>query len=78
MSQTGSKDKLTNHMDRIGNVRVSHSKVDQATNKFSIHNGTIKRNPISRRKLNIKLNRSANNLITNKLGTANDLIRIFG
>src|SRR3954463_15433356 len=72
-----SRNKLTQNMDRIRDVRTSDSKINKAPNKMTITRRIRKKITISRLKLNIKLHRGLNSALIPKSSTSKKILNIL-
>src|SRR4051812_20217942 len=72
-----SRNKLTQNMNRIRDVRTSDSKIKKAPNKMTITRRIRKRITISRLKLNIKLHRGLNSAFIPKSSTSKKILNIL-
>src|SRR3954464_15034167 len=72
-----SRNKLTQNMNRIRDVRTSDSKINKAPNKMTITCRIRKRITISNLKLNIKLHRGLNSALIPKSSTSKKILNIL-
>src|SRR3954471_4391220 len=72
-----SRDKLTQNMNRIRDVRTSDSKINKTPNKMTITRRIRKRITINRLKLNIKLHRGLNSALIPKSSTSKKILNIL-
>jgi hypothetical protein len=77
VNQCGSRDKLTQNMDRIGYIRASDSKIDKAPNKMMIACRIRKGSTIRSAKLDIELHRSLNNALITKSSTSKKILDVL-
>jgi hypothetical protein len=77
VNRCGSRNKLTQNMDRIGYIRASDSKIDTAPNKMTIACRIRKGITIRSTKLDIELHRSLNNALVTKSSTRKKILDIL-
>jgi hypothetical protein len=77
VNRCGSRDKLTQNMDRIGYIGASDSKIDKAPNKITIACRIRERITIRSAKLDIELHRSLNNMLITKSSTSKKILDVF-
>src|SRR3954468_19734282 len=70
MDRSGSRNKLTQNLDRVGNVRTSNSKIDKTPDKMSIASRVRKRITIRSTKREIELHGSLNSTLISKSVTS--------
>src|SRR3954470_17751344 len=69
-----SRNKLTQNMNRIRDIRTSDNKINKTPNKMTITRRIRKRITISRTKLNIKLHRGLNSALIPKSSTSKKIL----
>src|SRR4051812_42232268 len=72
-----SRNKLTQNMNRIRDVRTSDSKINKTPNEMTITRRIRKRITISKLKLNIKLHRGLNSALIPKSSTSKKILNIL-
>jgi len=72
-----SRNKLTQNMHRIGNVRTSNTKVNKTSYNVTITSRIIKRLTISGRKVNIELHGSLISPVISNRSTIKKALNIF-
>src|SRR3990170_220329 len=73
----GSGNKLTQDVDRIGDVRTCNSKIDKTANEVTIASGIRKRVTIRGTKLNVELHRSHNCALITESSARKKILNIF-
>jgi hypothetical protein len=77
VNRCGSRDKLTQNMDRIRYIRASDSKIDKAPNKMMIACRIREGITIRSTKLDIERHRSLNNALITKSSTSKKILDIL-
>ena len=73
----GSGNKLTQDVDRIGDVRTCNSKIDKTANEVTIASGIRKRVTIGGTKLNVELHRSHNRTLITESSASKKILNIL-
>jgi hypothetical protein len=77
VNRCGSRNKLTQNMDRIGYIRASDSKIDKAPNKVTIACWIREGITIKSMKLDIEIHRSLNNVLITKSSMSKKILDIL-
>jgi hypothetical protein len=77
VNRGGSRNKLTQNINRIGYIGLSDSKIDKAPNKMAIARQIRKRVTIRSTKLDIELHRSLNSTLITKSSTSKEILDIL-
>ena len=72
-----SRDKLTQDMNRVSNIRTGDPKIDKAPNKLTIASGISKWCTVSGSEVNIKLHRSVNSAAISESNTRKELLSVL-
>jgi hypothetical protein len=77
VNRGGSREKLTQNMDKIGYIRSRDSKIVKTPNKMMIACRIRERITIRRTKLDVKLHRSLNSAVITKSSTSKEIMDII-
>jgi hypothetical protein len=72
-----SRDKLTQDVDRVSNVRMGDPNVNKASNKLTIASGISKWCTVSGFEVNTKLHRSINSAVISESSTGNEVVSVL-
>ena len=72
-----SRDKLTQDVDRVSDVRTGDPKVNKAPNKLTIASGISKWCTVSGSEVNTKLHRSVNSAVISETRSRNEVLSVL-
>jgi hypothetical protein len=72
-----SRDKLTQDMNGVSNIRTGDPKIDKAPNQLTIASGISKWCTISGSEVNTKLHRSVNSAVISETSTRKEVVSVL-